>query len=191
METTIKLPIMKKQSLFLLVTLFSFILFSAGSCEKDNDPQLPPITQTGKDTFGCLVNGEVWLPESTISFPSNSKLSAELKSEAEYRIWKFGASQGASSSFYFGIYEDSLKEGKINIPVDELNDIGFYFFSKKFEKASFTWNKELPGELIITKLDTVNMILSGTFWFDAINMLDETVKIRNGRFDLIIDQIQQ
>jgi hypothetical protein len=72
-----------------------------------------------------------------------------------------------------------------------LNDIGLYFFSKKFEKASFSWDKEFPGELVITRLDTVNMILSGTFWFDAMNMVNETVKIRDGRFDLKIDQIQQ
>ncbi len=180
-----KTILLKISFIFLLVCLMG------AGCEKDEEPQLPPITQSGKDTFGCLVNGEIWLPESTISFPAIPKISAELKSEDKYRIWKFGASQGASSSFYFGIYEDSLKEGKINIPVDELNDIGLYFFSKKFEKASFFWRKELPGELFITKLDTVNMILSGTFWFDAINMLNETVNIRDGRFDLKIDQIQQ
>jgi hypothetical protein len=34
------------------------------------------------------------------------------------------------------------------------------------------------------------MILSGTFWFDAVNDIDEKVEIRDGRFDLIIDQIQ-
>lgn len=181
---------MKTKRIYYLILFFCSLLFTAGSCEKDNEPQLPPITQTGKDSFGCLVNGEIWLPEPTIAFPAIPKISAELKREGNYRIWKLGASQGASSSFYFGIYEDSLKEGKINIPVDELNDVGLYFFSKKFEKASFTWDKKLQGELIITKLDTVNMILSGTFWFDAVNMLNETVKIRDGRFDFKIDQIQ-
>ncbi len=25
--------------------------------------QLPPATQSGKGTFGCKVNGEVWVPE--------------------------------------------------------------------------------------------------------------------------------
>ena len=39
------------------------------SCNKneipptDNPPQLPPETQTGANTFGCLVNGKVWLPK--------------------------------------------------------------------------------------------------------------------------------
>jgi hypothetical protein len=35
---------MKKQSLYLIVTLLSFVLCTAGSCEKDEAPQLPPIT---------------------------------------------------------------------------------------------------------------------------------------------------
>ncbi|HDR52805.1 MAG TPA: hypothetical protein ENN90_14500 [Mariniphaga anaerophila] len=181
---------MKKKRIHSFILFFAFILFVAGSCEKLEDLQLPPVTQTGAGTFGCLVNGEIWLPKSIISFPSIPKVSAELVREDEHRIWKFGASQGNSSSFYFGIYKDSLKNGTINIPINELNDIGLYFFSKDFEKPSFSWRQELPGELIITKLDTINMILSGTFWFDAVNDIDEKVEIRDGRFDLIIDQIQ-
>ncbi len=181
---------MKKKRIYLFIMFFAFILFVAGSCEKDEDPQLPHITETGAETFGCLVNGDIWLPELVIAFPSVPKVSAELIRENEHRIWRFGASQGNSSSFYFGIYEESLIKGTINIPVDELNDIGLYFFSKDFEKPSFSWQEELSGELIITKLDTVNMILSGTFWFDAVNDINEKVEIRDGRFDLIIDQIQ-
>ena len=47
---------MKLQRIHYLILFFIAVLFSAGSCEKDNEPQLPPITQTGKGTFGCLVN---------------------------------------------------------------------------------------------------------------------------------------
>jgi hypothetical protein len=32
-------------------------------------------------------------------------------------------------------------------------------------------------------LDLANSIISGTFWFDAINTAGETVEIRQGRFD--------
>lgn len=188
MKITIKLSIMKKQSVFLLVTLFSFILFSAGSCEKDNEPQLPPITQIGKDTFGCLVNGEIWLPKAYDLFPVKHVV---LERVNDQRIWHIGVRQGAASNFYFSINEDSLKEGKINIPVDESNDIGIYHASQSFDNSSFRWNYNLPGELIITRLDTINKVISGTFWFDLLNSNDEKIEIRDGRFDLIIDQIQQ
>ena len=106
------------------------------------------------------------------------------------RIWRIATSQNAASNFYFSIYEDSLKVGKVNIPVDESNDIGVYHASQYFDNTSFRWNYNLPGELIITRLDTINKIISGTFWFNLLNSKNEKVEVRDGRFDLVIDQIQ-
>ena len=40
------------------------------------------------------------------------------------------------------------------------------------------------GELNITKLDESKKIISGTFWFDAVNKTGEKVEVREGRFDL-------
>jgi hypothetical protein len=39
------------------------------------------------------------------------------------------------------------------------------------------------GELKITKIDVSKSIVSGTFWFDAVNSKGEKVEIREGRFD--------
>jgi hypothetical protein len=53
---------------------------------------------------------------------------------------------------------------------------------------SFT-DKEYTGELIITKLDFINNIVSGTFWFDLENpFTGERVEIREGRFDTLFTQ---
>ncbi|MEJ7676398.1 MAG: hypothetical protein WKG06_00655 [Segetibacter sp.] len=41
----------------------------------------------------------------------------------------------------------------------------------------------MQGELKITKLDETNRIVSGTFWFDAVNKNGE--KFRCGKDDLI------
>lgn len=41
------------------------------------------------------------------------------------------------------------------------------------------------GELIVTKLDIENQIVSGTFWFDVKHPLKrEILEIREGRFDM-------
>ena len=40
------------------------------------------------------------------------------------------------------------------------------------------------GELRITKFDTINQIVSGTFWFDAKNSSGQIVQVREGRFDM-------
>jgi hypothetical protein len=61
---------MKTKIYKLSMIILLFFLFAAGSCEKEDEaPQLPPVTQTGEDTFGCLVNGEAWLPEDYDLFP--------------------------------------------------------------------------------------------------------------------------
>jgi len=40
------------------------------------------------------------------------------------------------------------------------------------------------GELWVKKLDTINQIVSGTFWFNAVNSNNDTIKITEGRFDM-------
>jgi len=47
-----------------------------------------------------------------------------------------------------------------------------------------TGEDKYVGEFTITKLDTVNYIISGTFWFDAVSEDGEVVEIREGRFDI-------
>nr|WP_315174346.1 hypothetical protein [uncultured Flavobacterium sp.] len=52
-----------KNLLLLILTVFTLI-----SCDKDGQifagkDQLPPETQTGANTVGCLVNGKVFLPK--------------------------------------------------------------------------------------------------------------------------------
>lgn len=179
---------MKTKILKLSAIVLLFCLMGAG-CDKENEePQLPPITQSGADTFGCLVDGEPWVPKAYDLFPMKH---VALERYYDQLVWRIAARQGAASNFYFSIYEDSLKIGKVNIPVDGLNDIGIYHASENFDNSSFRWNYDLPGELIITRLDIVNKIISGTFWFDLVNSTNEKIEIRDGRFDLIIDQIQQ
>jgi hypothetical protein len=55
-----------KRILLLLVTTFSLCC-----CDKDDDKpqnpvsQLPPETQVGANTFGCLINGEPFVVSNT------------------------------------------------------------------------------------------------------------------------------
>src|SRR6266511_2638533 len=49
--------------------LISFLLLTT-SCWQPQPPKpqpevLPPLTFEGKNTFGCLVNGKVWLPHTS------------------------------------------------------------------------------------------------------------------------------
>jgi len=43
----------------------------------DPEPELPPITHEGKNTFGCLVNGKVWVAEVDGGFGMIHKIQTD------------------------------------------------------------------------------------------------------------------
>jgi len=154
---------------------------------------LPPETQTGANTFGCLVNGQVFMPKG----PS---LSPILSSYYEY-IYPPGA-----SGFVFQISAnrngDNCELKSISIVIDSTKIFqGMTFTLKEIAKGNATaryayypsctvsqiyyyTTNIVKGELFFKKFDETNHIASGTFWFDAINTNNDTVKITDGRFDL-------
>lgn len=164
-----------------------YLIIESG-CAKDDDLQLPAITQRGEDTFGCLVNGEVWLPKGMLLY--TPKHYVALERWEDVRIWDIVANRKTSSGFAFRIPEDSFEEGILNIPVDKDNDIGIFFgFEENFPNEYFSWDPDFSGELNITRYDTINKIISGTFWFDLMSEKRTKIEIREGRFDLTINQI--
>ena len=46
------------------ILLFLLLLFVACGCVKDDSDELPPITQTGANTFACVYDGVVFVPSS-------------------------------------------------------------------------------------------------------------------------------
>ena len=160
------------------------ILMTCLSCEDDNifkqlvDPPakvLPPATQTGANTFGCKVNGKVWLPSET--------------------AWIEFINGGLNI-----VGEDILDNNSavaIHIGEFTISDSGYFQLGKHtsyFSQASFDTDKNIfitdlvnIGNITITRLDTtkLNYIVSGTFNFKARDEITgETVEITEGRFDL-------
>ena len=63
---------MRKSIINLFTVAITLTLINAAGCS-DDDPnsqepidQLPAATQDGKNTFGCLVNGEAWVTDTSI-----------------------------------------------------------------------------------------------------------------------------
>lgn len=167
----------------ILISLLPTLFFL--HCTKDHssssNPVLPPETQIGANTFGCKVNGEVWIPEVPVNFGGLYKLETD---------------------YYQGVFFVSAQRKSRNGPLfsihlnitDGFYNIRKYHFFKDSSLASFndyskpdyciyktdSLNK---GELKITKLDTKLRIISGTFYFDAKSSCG-TIKITEGRFDV-------
>lgn len=63
---------------------------------------------------------------------------------------------------------------------------GRYFISNSSNTTytEYLTTSSIIGELKMTKFDEINRIVSGTFWFDAVNNNGEQVQVREGRFDV-------
>ena len=168
------------------------LAFLGLDCHKhqDNPPtELPPITQEGRNTCGCKIDGQVWVP-----YYSCKGLSADPCGEISSDIHRIPG----QSSFFIQIgaaikYNDnSLSFFNINTPVTA----GILTVGEKIDSVSIQFTKpgstdynEFPGldsknHLIITKLDTVNNIISGTFQATLYHSVRDSVNITEGRFDL-------
>jgi ABC-type antimicrobial peptide transport system ATPase subunit len=158
---------MKKKTTIILL-LLSIGLSSMQCIKKYEEPKptLPAETQTGANTFGCLVNGELWLPKS--NFPYSS-----LNATIQFDILNLVANQGNKSS--------------IVLVIRDLKSIGEYSFSDKIY-ASFAFgdneDNATLGKIIVTKYDKKDQIISGRFWFNAENSNGEIIHVTDGRFDL-------
>ena len=182
---------MKNLILIFLATL------TLSCCDKDDDKtpleQLPPATTTGANTAGCLVNGQAFLPKGSSQF--GPTLSCFYQQDKDGYHLGLSINDKGNKSLYktvqFATNPIQLVENttyllglKTNNGTNYNSNFGeYYMLSFEGDKYYETTNIYI-GELKITKLDTQQRIISGTFWFDAINSDGEKVEIRDGRFDM-------
>ncbi|SDH78917.1 hypothetical protein [Winogradskyella thalassocola] len=159
---------MKK--LILLILILS--LLSTTSCNNDddngsNDPidQLPDATQTGENTFGCLVNGESFVV-------TNSNDQVAIYQQGQLQFGGGGISMIINEPFSTNV--EAVIVGRARYIVDPNPQVGCHY---EFEDS-------YEGFVIFTKIDQINYIVSGTFEFSTINDDCENINITNGRFDL-------
>ena len=172
-----------------ILFLALLILTTAGKChkEKNEEPQLPPETTTGAYTFGCKVNGKVFVPMDGRGKPGLY---------AQY-VFLGNAPGGGWFLNIPAVDQVSNERTTVNIGTDSLllGDGNIYLFREKKGFASGRYSNGFEryemlsfdtGELTITKHDAIRRILSGRFWFNATNLSNQTkVEIREGRFDIV------
>lgn len=166
------------------------VLLAGFHCKKDKTPeeQLPPETQTGAGTFGCLVNGNVFKPKGDPSGGPILSCAYQLINGAYY-FQLAALNKGGSINYGVGIFTDSLiiKEG-VKLILRNKNvkgeAYGLYSISEIQGLTNYITNAIDTGDISIKKLDEVNRIVSGTFWFDAKNSSGVKVQVRSGRFDI-------
>lgn len=165
----------------------ALLLLTAAQCEKDIPPidQLPPATQTGENTFGCLVNGEAFKPKGN---PLGGPILQAYYQFVDGGYW-FGLTvKNNEKDILRGLAIHTTKreihEGETLILEIQAEGNASAHFSLGGGGVKYVTTETITGELTITRFDQINNIVSGTFWFDAINEAGEIVQVREGRFDM-------
>jgi hypothetical protein len=180
----------------ILVLMCSIVL---SCCNKDEvQPatpiaQLPAATQTGANTAGCLVNGQVFLPKGSSQF--GPILSCFYQQDQDgYHLGLSIVEKNSAENRHVNISlnPQQLIENTTYNLVAILNGTSNYnsnfgeFIISNNVSSDIRYNTTatVTGEFKVTKLNTQQQIISGTFWYDAINSGGEKVEVREGRFDM-------
>jgi hypothetical protein len=144
---------------------------------------LPPATQTGANTFGCYVNGKLWVPKG---YDGTSNLILNYDPTFNKGTFDLRSYRYPNSSTWFQ---------SIILASDSLSATGLYMINDKHQDAQFMDSKACnyygfdatvnrTGTLTITKFDLAKGIISGTFQFTLSKPACDTIKITQGRFDM-------
>lgn len=157
----------------------TMMMLCASLCESCKDEEvkkwteLPPETQTGTNTIGCLVDGKLW---ATSKLPGSFKFPAM---SAKYIVY--------GNSIHLTFYAEG-KEGLIGFTLENPqlgeNEVKINcLFKFKPECGSMVVTNT---GLYITKMDKEKKVLSGRFAFDVPCQEEENsiLHITEGRFDL-------
>ena len=167
------------------INLLLIILFlSFNSCSKEDNCEnpidcLPAITFMGKNTFGCLVDGEIFKPTSTGM--GGSGLDVHYKNTGVIESLSISAiNHKKDNAVYLVIVGDIEADNTYKLA--SAKDSTYALYSENL--SYYETFKESSGTVIINYFDRDKGIISGVFSFSAKNEAGEEVSIQKGRFDL-------
>ncbi len=152
------------------------------SCDDIIDPKtelekLPPATQEGKSTFGCLVNGKAWVTNSsTDALADYQSGSLQIGAGIHERERQQGMILAVLSGVGEGLSYDLTNDPQYEAKFSSKHSTGLCFYDD---------NNTLSGNLTITKLDQTKLIISGVFYFTTFVSGCDTIKVTDGRFDIL------
>jgi hypothetical protein len=174
---------MKTIFFILICPIFCF------SCTK-TVTELPPVTQTGANTFGASVDGKLWVPAGFGIAPTAPLLEARFFPDSSFILnaRNFSAEPTETEFEIFIKHMSTTGTYSLNTITgsypSQSASYGYYVKRKLTPLNEWITNDQYTGTVTITKNDS--HIVSGTFQFQAINMYNnpQPLTITEGRFDL-------
>ena len=175
---------MKHQFFRALCPLLIFCFYSCNKNKLQNlSDQLPPATQTGANTFGCLINDRVFIPGGStgIGKPNYQVMIDPSYNDGQFSINCYQVINDNETQFFdFG--SDSIK-GVGEYPLTKGGRLRIAWSSGSCKTNVFDTTSYRYGNLIITRYDLQSGIFSGKFEFTYKPSYCDTIKITGGRFD--------
>ena len=172
-----------KSNAYLLLLICSVVLSALlfMGCTKE---RLPRATEKGKNTFGCKIDGKVFLPsedEPSFSAPSSPLLVSNNSFDGFIlRARKFGTPTSTPKNVIIALpYIKTTGTYPLAI-------YGYGVYKEDYAGGPiYRTNNTYTGQVKITRSDTINRIYSGTFSFTAIDEnTGKVVNVTDGRFDV-------
>jgi hypothetical protein len=176
------------------ITILLLLIFTSSSNCKKNQlselDKLPPATQTGAKTFGCLVNGKAWIPgKDDWSSQSPLKFYYYTDNGGQFAITAIYQNSSQNRNETIGVVCDSILSRSIYDLNNKIATNGrVLFINSKILDAcrlmsSSDNDAQITGFINITRFDLAQGIICGTFEFTINKTGCETIQITNGRFD--------
>ncbi len=174
-----------------LIVLSSLLILV--SCKKEVD-ELPAATQTGANTFGARVKCELWIPQGFGVVPTAPILEASYSGNNSIIIHARNFSSSPTETEIEIYLQNVTKPGTYLLNQTTAHfpnqSAGYAYYVERRFTPTNEWitNNQYTGKVEVTRLDTVNNIISGTFEFSAINLYNtpQPITITDGRFDVKI-----
>jgi len=171
-----------------MISCLSFFFLTLEDCKKHEDPKpltelekLPPATQVGKNTFGCLVNGKAMVapfPSYTASFYQQGILEIGGGTWVGPDILDYGVRMDIIEQGYL------IQEASYPLTPPPYNNVIFGISKNGNPVCKYENENTITGMLTITKFDNKNYVVSGLFEFTTYHSGCDTIRVSDGRFDL-------
>ncbi len=174
------------------IILLLLIYLGCVHCKKASDQfayKLPPITQTGANTFGCLINGKVWTPLGSVFKPN---LKAEVDPGFQGGSILINAHR-VEGGYYSGIVLSLDTAKATGTYIIDDHRPGAFWFTKLSPDLTIeycdvgTGLHPTKGFVKVTRYDLSAKIIAGTFEVQIVSNtcgFGDTLNITDGRFDI-------
>ncbi len=169
------------------------LMFAFAQCKKEKQltelEKLPPATQTGAYTFGCLVNGKAWVAGTDCKYLCDPKIKVKIYYDFGGTINITAIQQRADNIDERIIISFDSADYKLihNYSGPLHTTYSFRDYINRDCRNIYSADQTTTfanGQVNITRYDPVLRIIAGSFYFKLKENQCDTLKISDGRFDI-------